>query len=256
MKRNTQHFFDLVYVLTRKEIKVRYKNSFFGYLWSLANPLCFALIYYTAFKVFMRVNIDNYTQFLICGLFSWQWMSNSITNNLFAYVGNAQIIKKTNFPRSIIPLSSILMEGFNFLISVPVIIIILYFSDMDIFLWAYLKWIPLLALIQIIITYGLSLALGTLNLFFRDIERFVQLGLMMLFYATPILYVESMIPDNYQWIIDYNPLAKIAVSWRNLFLYGTVDISYIISSLATGIVCIVVGSIIFNKLKYRFAEVL
>ncbi len=65
-----QYFYDLVTVLTKKEIKVRYKNSFFGYLWSLANPLCFALIYYTAFKVFMRVDIENYTLFLICGRFS------------------------------------------------------------------------------------------------------------------------------------------------------------------------------------------
>ncbi|MEZ8929137.1 ABC transporter permease [Vibrio lentus] len=256
MNRNSQYLIDLIYILTRKEIKVRYKNSFFGYLWSLANPLCFALIYYTAFKVFMRVEIENYTQFLICGLFAWQWMANSITMNLFSYVGNSQIIKKTCFPRSILPFSTILMEGFNFFISIPIILLFLYFSDMAVYFKSYLLWIPVLSVIQIMIAYGLSLTLATLNLFFRDIERFVQLGLMMLFYATPILYIESMIPEEYQWLIDYNPLAKIAISWRNLFLYGTVDIGYILSSLITGIVCMFVGSMVFNKLKYRFAEVL
>ncbi|MFA0026617.1 ABC transporter permease, partial [Vibrio sp. 10N.261.49.A5] len=132
----------------------------------------------------------------------------------------------------------------------------LYFSDMAVYFKSYLLWIPVLSVIQIMIAYGLSLTLATLNLFFRDIERFVQLGLMMLFYATPILYIESMIPEEYQWLIDYNPLAKIAISWRNLFLYGTVDIGYILSSLITGIVCMFVGSMVFNKLKYRFAEVL
>lgn len=243
-------------ILTRKEIKVRYKNSFLGYLWSLANPLCFAMIYYIAFKVFMRVNIENYTLFLICGLFSWQWMANSITHNLFSYVNNAQIIKKINFPRSVLPLSSILMEGFNFIISIPVILSFLYFYNIEFHSFSYIVWIPILSLIQIFITYGLSLALATLNLFFRDVERFVQLGLMMLFYATPILYNEAMIPVKYQWIIDINPLAKIAVSWRNLFLHGTIDFSYIISSLITGFVCMCIGCLIFNKLKYRFAEVL
>lgn len=254
--RNAQYIYDLTYILTRKEIKVRYKNSFFGYLWSLANPLCFALIYYTAFKVFMRVDIENYTQFLICGLFAWQWMANSITINLFSYIGNSQIIKKTNFPRSILPFSTILMEGFNFLISMPIIFSFLYFSGMKVFFSAYIIWVPVLSIIQIMIAYGLSLALSTLNLFFRDIERFVQLGLMMLFYATPILYMESMIPQNYQWLIDYNPLAKIAISWRNLFLYGTVDTTYIFSAFITGVFCLIIGSVVFNKLKYRFAEVL
>ncbi|HHQ5456019.1 TPA: ABC transporter permease [Aeromonas veronii] len=243
-------------ILTKKEIKVRYKNSFLGYIWSLANPLCFAMIYYVAFKVFMRVNVENYTLFLICGLFSWQWMANSITHNLFAYINNAQIIKKTNFPRSVLPFSSILMEGFNFIISIPVIMVFLHYYNVTYHFMSYLIWIPILSLIQILITYGLSLTLATLNLFFRDVERFVQLGLMMLFYATPILYDESMIPDGYQWIIDLNPLAKIAVSWRNLFLYGSVNISYILSSLLIGVVCMCVGCFVFNKLKYRFAEVL
>jgi len=148
------------------------------------------------------------------------------------------------------------MEGFNFIISIPVIFVFLYYYNTEFHFLSYLVWIPILSLIQIFIAYGLSLTLATLNLFFRDVERFAQLGLMMLFYATPILYEESMIPEHYQWIIDFNPLAKIAVSWRNLFLYGSVNISYVLSSLFIGCIFMSVGCFVFNRLKYRFAEVL
>lgn len=256
LKYKIRYFYDLVMVLTNKEIKVRYKNSVFGYLWSLANPLFFALIYFTAFKVFMRVDIENYTIFLICGLFPWQWLNNSINNNLFAFLGNAQIIKKTNFPRSVLPLSNILMEGFNFIISIPIIIGFLYFYKIHVNYEFLMYWVPILAFTQILIAYGISLIFSSINLFFRDIERFVQLGMMMLFYATPILYSEKMIPHGYLWVLDYNPLAKIILCWRDLFMHGNVNIEYFQSSIQVGIISCLIGSIIFNKLKYRFAEVL
>ncbi|MCG3886884.1 ABC transporter permease [Photobacterium leiognathi] len=255
-KSNIRYFYDLVMVLTNKEIKVRYKNSVFGYLWSLANPLFFALIYFTAFKTFMRVDIDNYTIFLICGLFPWQWMNNSINNNLFAFLGSAQIIKKTNFPRSVLPLSNILMEGFNFILSIPIIIVFLLFYNIKINYGSIIFWTPLLMVSQIIISYGISLIFSSINLFFRDIERFVQLGMMMLFYATPILYAEHMVPEKYKWIIEYNPLAKITLCWRELFMTGNVNIEYFQSSIIYGFIFCILGFIIFNKLKYRFAEVL
>lgn len=256
MNVKVRYFYDLVTVLTKKEIKIRYKNSFFGYLWSLANPLCFALIYYTAFKVFMRVDIENYTLFLICGLFPWQWISGSIQNNLYVYLANAQIIKKTNFPRSVLPLSNILMEGFNFIVSIPVIMCFIIFYDENLHVQQYMIWIPLLGIITIIMTYGFSLMFATLNLFFRDIERFVSLVIMMLFYATPILYSVDMIPSSHEYIIRYNPLAKIILLWRELFLTGEVNKSYLLDCVMIGLVSSGIAILTFNKLKYKFAEVL
>ncbi|HPP07434.1 MAG TPA: hypothetical protein PLW88_08675, partial [Syntrophorhabdaceae bacterium] len=89
-----QHFIDLIIVFTQKDLKVRYKNSFLGYLWSVGHPLAFAIIFYIAFKLIMRVPIENYALFLICGLFPWQWFSNSINASPMIFLGNAQIIKK------------------------------------------------------------------------------------------------------------------------------------------------------------------
>jgi ABC-type polysaccharide/polyol phosphate export permease len=94
MKYSLGYLFDLTLTITSKEIKVRYKNNIFGYLWSLANPLCFAFIYYIAFKMVMRVPIENYTLFLISGIFPWQWFANSVNMGMTGYIANAQVIKR------------------------------------------------------------------------------------------------------------------------------------------------------------------
>ncbi|AFJ46549.1 ABC transporter permease [Shimwellia blattae] len=255
MKYNLGYLVDLVVVITNKELKVRYKSSFFGYLWSIANPLLFAMIYYFIFKLVMRVQIPNYTVFLITGLFPWQWFASSATNSLFSFIANAQIIKKTVFPRSVIPLSNVMMEGLHFLCTIPVIIVFLYVYDMSpSFDW--LWGVPLIAIGQIIFTFGVSLIFSTLNLFFRDLERFVSLGIMLMFYCTPILYASDMIPESYGWIITYNPLASMIISWRDLFMNGVLNYEHIGILYLSGIILLIAGQYVFNKLKYRFAEIL
>ncbi|TKI05762.1 ABC transporter permease [Martelella alba] len=255
MKYNFGYLIDLAIVITEKELKVRYKSSFLGYLWSIANPLLFAMIYYFIFKLVMRVQIPNYTVFLITGLFPWQWFASATTNSLFAFIANAQIIKKTVFPRSVIPLSNVLMECMHFLCTIPVIIVFLYIYHMrpsiD-WLWG----IPIIGLGQMILTFGVALILSTLNLFFRDLERFVTLGIMLMFYCTPILYSGEMIPEKYQWLVMFNPMANMVLSWRDLFMHGIVNYTEIACLYGYGIVFLIMGSWVFNRLKYRFAEIL
>ncbi len=111
-------------------------------------------------------------------------------------------------------------------------------------------------LLAVIYTFGVSIIFSTLNLFFRDLERFVSLGIMLMFYCTPILYASDMIPEKFSWIITYNPLASMILSWRDLFMNGTLNYEYISILYFTGIILTVVGLSIFNKLKYRFAEIL
>lgn len=184
MKFSAGYLIDLISVLTEKELKVRYKSSFLGYLWSIANPLLFALIYYFIFKLVMRVQIPDYTVFLITGLFPWQWFASSVSNSLFSFISNAQIIKKTVFPRSIIPFCNVFMEFLHFICTIPVIIIFLLIYNMTPS-WSWLWGVPLIGMAQMILTLGLSLAISSLNLFFRDLERFIPLVIMLMFYCTP-----------------------------------------------------------------------
>jgi len=248
-----EYYKDLIIELTKKDIKVRYKNSYLGYFWSLANPLFLALIFYFIFKVVTKVQMKDYTLFLISGLFVWQWINNSIMVSTNLYIANASLIKKVNFPRNFLAVSLVLSEGFNFLISIPVIIgFMLYYHHYPSIKW--LIYIPIVLIITGIMIYSLSLLVATINLFFRDMERLVGLLLTFLFYMTPIIYPVSMIPQKYKFVLYLNPFAPFILTWQELFLHNRLDLKYLFISFIYALVALIVSTFIFNKLKYKFAE--
>ncbi len=255
MSGQVRYYFDLVTTLTKKEIKIRYRNSILGYLWSVLHPLSLAVVFYVAFKLIMKINVENYTVFLIAGLFPWQWFANSVNASAGIFIGNASLIKKLNFPKSVLPLSVLLNDAVHFILSIPVIALFVAIYHIHIKLsWIY--GIPVLIVIQLIFTYGLCLAISSINLFFRDMERIVLIFTTLLFYFTPIFYPETMVPAKYQVLIKLNPLACLMINWRNLFLTGTLDISYLYISLIYSVISLLAGYALFRKLSIRFAEVL
>ena len=255
MNSRIQHYIDLIIVLTQKEIKVRYKSSFLGYVWSILNPLAFAFIFFVIFKVVMRIQMENYTLFLITGLFPWQWFSNSVNMSPGVFLGNASIIKKANFPRNLTLLAVVLQDMIHFVLAIPVIVFFMFiYQEHPSFSWFY--GIPILLGIQLFMTYGITLAISSINLFFRDLERLIVIFTMFLFYATPIIYPKAMIPPKYRYLIDLNPIAPLMISWRNLFLEGTVKVELLAISLAYGVAASMAGYVIYKKLSWKFAEVL
>lgn len=116
-----EHLWDLVVILTQKEIKARYKNSALGYVWSVANPLLFAVIYYIVFGQIMKVPIENYSLFLMAALLPWHWLANSVIAAPNVFLANATLIKKVRFPRNVLVVSYVLNEGIHFVLSIPVI---------------------------------------------------------------------------------------------------------------------------------------
>jgi lipopolysaccharide transport system permease protein len=250
-----RYYLDLIVVLTQKELKVKYKRSFLGYLWSIANPLSLALVFFIAFKVVMRIQIENYTLFLISGLFPWQWFSNSVNNSATVLLGNAPLIKKVNFKRETLIVATILNDMIHFILSIPVIVVfVLFYKIKPEISWIY--GIPILLAIQFIITFGFSIAISAINLFFRDMERIVFIFTTLMFYLTPIIYPESMVPDKYKKLIFFNPLTALMVSWRDLFMNGVVNFKNISLATVYSIIVLVCGYLIFRRLKWRFAEVL
>jgi lipopolysaccharide transport system permease protein len=246
---------DLISILTHKDLKVRYKSSMLGYLWSIANPLAFAFVFYIAFKVIMKIQMEGYALFLIAGLFPWQWFANSVTVTPTVFLANASIIKKVNFSRNILPFTIVLQDMLHFILSIPVIVLFMFIYHKTPG-WIWLVGIPVLLIIQFIMAYGIALAISSINLFFRDLERLTALGVTLLFYFTPIFYPETMIPVKYQQLINFNPLTPLIISWRNLFLHNQLDGMYLAISLGYGLVFLGIGFWIYRKLAWKFAEVL
>lgn len=253
--RNLEYYRDLILVLTQKELKVRYKNSTLGYLWSIANPLAFAFVFFIVFGLIMKVQKEQYVLFLLTGLFPWQWFSNSVNVSPMLLFGNASIVKKLNFPKEIIPLATVLNDTLHFILSIPVIILFFpIYNKIPSFYWI---WeIPLLLIAQFLMIYGISLIVSSVNLFLRDLERLVNIMVTVLFYFTPIVYSETMIPIQYRYLIYFNPLATLMINWRNVLLNGQLDIKLLAITLIYGGIIFVAGHLVYKKLSLRFAEVL
>jgi len=253
--KNRTNLKDLLLVLTQKEIKVRYKSTVLGYLWSIGNPLVNAVVFYIAFKVVMRIQMEAYPLFLIAGLFPWQWFSNSVNMSPMIFLANAGIIKKVNFPKNVLPLANVLQDMVHFVLSIPVIIIFLLLYDRTpSFIW--LAGIPVMLTIQLAMIYGVSLLVSSVNLFFRDMERLTVIFMTFVFYFTPVIYPESMVPEKYRWALMLNPVATIMINWRKLFLQGTLDGVYLILGMAYATAALIIGYRTYRTLHWRFAEVL
>ncbi|WP_374001702.1 ABC transporter permease [Bdellovibrio bacteriovorus] len=245
---------DIIVELLRKEFRVRYKHLALGYIWSIASPLTYAALYYIVFKLIFAVKTPNYPLFLVAGLFPWQWISNSISVGAMTFYGNAPLIKKTLFPRYLISVVVVLQDMIHFVISLPIILCMILITDTP--LTSSWFWLPALLALQLGLTYALNLLTATINLFFRDLERLVQLGMTFLFYMTPVLYSEEMIPERFQALVILHPLAPLIICWRHLFLGLPIDPQYLLSSaIWVGFLCIT-AQYTYKKLQWRFAEVL
>lgn len=248
-------FTDLVTELLKKELRVRYKQLALGYFWSIASPLLYAALYYFVFKVVMQVKTENYPVFLICSLFPWQWFANSVGVGAQTFLGNASIIKKTLFPRNLISFVAVLQDAVHFLITIPVLITFLLIFKLTPS-WDWFIYIPLLFLVQLAITYSLNLIVATINLFFRDLERIIQLFLTLMFYGTPVLYAENLIPEQYKVILQINPMAGLIINWRNVLMTGEFSYELFGVTVLWSVVLLAISHWIYKKLVWRFAEVL
>lgn len=202
----SRHFFDLLVGMTEKELKARYKNTFFGFLWIVVNPLLQMIVIGFIFRLFIKEPIQNYYLYLFAGLLVWNFFSISLTKTTPSIVNERSLIKKAKFPRAVIPLSIILSNFVHLLLAflllfIPVLILgtLARYWILELFLGFTLTFI---------FTSGMSLLTSALNVRFRDINFFVQAALILWFYATPIVYSISIVPRNLIWLWRINPLTS------------------------------------------------
>tara|TARA_B100000749_G_scaffold280887_1_gene279865 strand:- start:96411 stop:97214 length:804 start_codon:yes stop_codon:yes gene_type:complete len=255
IKRDLSYYYDLVYILAQKEIKTRYKNNIFGYVWSLVNPMAYTFVFYFAFEVIFKVKVENYVLFLISGLFAWQWVTNYVNGSTVAFFQNANLIKKARFPRFIIPLSKCLQDSFHFAMTLPVTFLFMVYYGVTPTLMTFIG-IPIIIVVQFLLLFGIGMLLGSLNLFFRDIQFLIAIILQMTFYLTPIVYPISRVPEVYRSLLMLNPFAPLILSWKELFLNGVLHWEYISITLLHTILYLIIGSAVYRKLVWKFSEVM
>jgi homopolymeric O-antigen transport system permease protein len=249
------YYRDLILVLLAKDFKLRYKSTFMGYAWSLLHPLVLAFIFLMFFSVFMRLErFHAYALYLIAGLFPWQWIANTCFGVNMYFLGNRSLIKKVSFQPAMLVLASVLNESIHFVCSFPVIVgFMLYFGKTPRLDW--LWTVPLLLVLQVLMMFGVGLAIGTCNLFFRDLERMVSLVVQLLFYLTPIVYPLDLVPRQYAWVLYANPFASIVICWQGMFYGGGVPIEQLGVATLWAWGLLAVGLAIYSRKVWRFAEI-
>jgi lipopolysaccharide transport system permease protein len=250
------HAGELLYLLVVKELKVRYKSRFLGYLWALANPVAFAFVYWIAFKLIMRVDMPNYSLFLIAGMFPWVWMSMGVTSGTRSFLANASLVKKASLPRAILPLSCVVQEMAHFLFALPVIIAFVVLAGDQPMAASWLWQIPLLMALQLAFIYPLTLSLALVNVYVRDIEYLVGIGFSLLFFVTPMVYPITMVPEAYRHYFELNPLHALMQSWRSVLLQYTLEMRYVAYIAAVTVVLAAIAWISHRKLAPRVGELL
>lgn len=247
---------ELLYVLVRKELKARYKSRFLGYLWALANPLAFAFVYWIAFKFIMRVEVENYSLYLITGMFPWVWLSSAVSTGTRSLIANPPLVKKVNLPRLILPLSNVIQEMVHFAFSLPVIIAFLCFAGGYGLNISWLWQVPLLLALQVAFIYPIALSLAVVNVYVQDVEHVTSIGFTLLFFATPMVYPITMVPDAYRLYFELNPVYALMQSWRSVFLQGTIDPGHMVYAAACASVMAVVAGLLYRKLAPRISELI
>lgn len=244
---------ELLKTNVHKEIRGKYKGSFLGILWSFINPLLMVLVYAIVFPYIMRVKTDNYLIFLICGIIPWNFFTTVLTQGTTCITNNANLIKKVYFPREIMPISIATSGLVNFLISCIIILIFVILGGCGLS-W-HLIFLPLIILIQYIISLAIIFLLSAFNVYVKDVEYIVNFIINMLFYATPVLYTTNMFSGAITWIFKLNPMAHLINAYRDVFYVHTIpNIGNLFILLAGGIIFLLICYKLFKKMEKRFAE--
>ncbi len=244
----------LIIELVRRELKLRYRGTWLGFLWTMLNPLVMTLVYSLVFSVFLRVGISRFPAFLLSGLFPWMmWFTESVNSGTNCLVDHAGFLKNAIFPSAILPVVSVATGMMNYVFSLPIVFLLLAIFGIP--LRITVLALPLVMLAQFIFTLGIVYFTATYNVFFRDLRYIVNHILLALFFLTPVMYDVSMVPERFQWLMKLNPVTTIIHSYRNILFYGVwPNWRNLGILLVLGLLLLFAGSRIFLINREVFAE--
>lgn len=269
--RELYHYRYLLQNLIVRDLKVRYKNSALGVLWSLLNPLLMAVVFSMVFKRAFGGDLRQYYVFFLVGIMPWNFFNGSLLAGTTAMVNNAALIKKVHFPRELLPVAAVLSNLVNFLITLIVLLIFLYASGLHLTVNA--LWLPVILLTQLIFTLGLCLLLGSINVFYRDVLMILDIVLLAWFFLTPVFYpfeqfdsmgtlnVLGLVVEPSRLMRWLNPMASIidgyrTVLWGNTSSAGPVSMApdFLLRTFATAVLVFIVGYTVFLRTQKQFGE--
>ncbi len=248
---------ELFYFFTWRDIKVKYKQTFIGFLWAILQPFLTMIIFSVFFGKLLNVPSDGipYPIFAYSGLIIWNVFASGMTSSANSMVTNANIIKKIYFPRLIIPMSSILVAAFDFFMAFVVFIGLMFYYKIA-FSWLLLVYVPASLILTIITVFGMGTLLAALNVKYRDFRYIIPFLVQALMFLTPVIYPVSII--TYPWakyLIAINPMSGAVNLMRGAVIHSPPDAQLLLVSVISAIVLFFMGLLYFKKTEGYFADI-
>lgn len=241
----------LLYNLTVNELKLRYRRSVLGFVWTLLNPLLMMTVMTLVFSRVMRFDTADYSVMLLAGLLPWTFFSQSINLSLMSIVGKGALLKKVYIPKAVIPLSAVLATLINSSLAfVPLLAITVFIGHP---LTPAVLFVPVSLLMLAVFAIGWSLLFSCLYVYFRDFGHMTEVLLQAWFYASPIIYSLDMVPPQYRTAFSLNPVSYFIECFRAPIFNGALpDLRTIGIAAISAVVSLIVGVIVFFRYENQF----
>ncbi|MDP2052528.1 MAG: ABC transporter permease [Acidobacteriota bacterium] len=250
-------YWELLMNLTRREVKGRYTQSLFGIGWAIAQPLATMAVFTLVFSRLAAIPSGGapYPLFAYAALVPWFFFSNSVNSGTLSLITYRNIVTKTYFPREIVPLAQVGSRLVDLTASAGLFALLMVYYGVAPGPWALL--LPLFIVMLVAFAVGITLVTSSVNVFYRDVNPVVQIGLQLWLYLTPVAYPLSAVNERYHPFFMLNPLTAIVEGMRSILLFGRApDWTLVATSGALIITLLVVASVMFKRMDKYFADVI
>lgn len=241
----------LLWEFVKKDIKLKYRNSVLGVVWSMLNPLLIMVVLTFIFSNIFKNSIPNFPVYCLTGRLIYDFFSQATNQSMTSITGKSALIKKIYVPKYLYPLSRVISSFIIFLISLIPLIIIMIGTGIKFTKMMLLAFVPLISLF--FIALGVGLFLATINVFFRDMQHLYSVILLILMYMSAIFYSVDIINPRYAFVLKFNPVFPVIEAFRDCILYGTMTGSgNWILCIIYPVIAVVIGMIVFYKKQDKF----
>jgi len=244
---------DLLFELVARDMKLRYKRSVLGIVWSLLNPLAQLVVFYFVFGLMLPMNITHYASFLLTGVLSWNWFQSSLVFATGAIVDNRELVRRPGFPVAVLPIVTVTAHLVHFVLALPILLLCVFLELGSV--GVSMTALPIVIVLQFLLTLSLAYAVATFHVPFRDTQYLLGVLLQLLFFLTPIFYDASGIPERYRWPLSLNPMTYLVDAYRAILVAGRFPdwrALCVLGVCSMGLLLLTYT--LFMRARYRFVE--